>query len=299
MQYQTLLNVFIVFLESAKSEDKPTVEGVKKSLRENGFKDEHAEPIPRGTAFGRVVQSMAGKDDDGNVIKASSLKAKEEGIVRWQLNLLSAEENEKIRATWTAGWFMRDDETIQAIDGSPDINAAVSRAEMEYEPGDITSIFRSVLKDEGDGSYPMRDAVWCVPTRGSNLLERLGKVVGNAGRTLMVCPIFDTGDGKEKFAVLKAISTGIDQEIEAHKNAIESYVASTKPGIIENRKDAIKNTRNLIGNLTEHIGESKVKEFNTVLDGLDSMCNTAISVAESARKAGLAGAGRGRQIKID
>jgi hypothetical protein len=288
-KFQAIEDVFLVFLETKKGVH-PNVQTVKKALSDNGFKTEHARDIAIGTALGRVVKTKEGKDNYGNNIKAISITR--DGKSCWQLDRKRPDPNRKgkITSEWVASWFIeRDafgDDHVRSVDGSDDIKDAVAHAQITYDPGDITEIFKRTLRVEGNGAHMMRAGVWCVPTRDSALLSRLEKVMESCDRDLIVTVLPDTGASKK--AVAKAILKSLEEEVAEHQTAVDGYDgAKTKQGVVDNLTDRVQQTRRLTMRVAGHLAAGKADEILASLKKIDDKCSLVSQAIKSNKQAGV------------
>lgn len=265
--------------------DPPTVEEAMAALSANGFSTKYAEPVPKSTAFARVVQAMAGRDKvTGSVFDATFDSKK---MIRQIDKLVPDPDNpRKIGREFVAAWQMDKDNgnAIIPVAGSKDISQAVVATTMQYISSDVTSVIQKILKSEGLGAYPLRSAggIYCVPTTGTaDMLERLSKFCNQIGVRLVVLNFHDPDKGKSE--VSESIAAGLMTEVAEHKKSIESYDSeSTKLGIIDNRRKSIATTREMATKLASLL-DGKEVEIIAQLDDLSAKATEIYEKIESAK----------------
>lgn len=265
----TLSGVKLVMFRAPDEWAPPTVSELRAALESQGFASDRARDIPVKAAFGRAVKSLA---IDG---LKSSVGGKNKLI--GQLDRLD-EDGERLRREFVAGWTC-DPET-GAISGSSQ-ELPMAECLQRAEKTDCTNTFRVVLKKDGAGSYSLTPGVYVVPSGADDFLTRLQRVVELVRLRCLIYPIPDTADQRAEISA--AVYQDLARECEEHSGAIAAYAEDTRLGTVNNRQEAIRATRSLVGRLQPYLTSAHRGLLAIQLDNLDTSAQLAADTVRDHR----------------
>ncbi|MFL5341587.1 MAG: hypothetical protein ACJ8F7_15685, partial [Gemmataceae bacterium] len=225
--------------------------------------------------------ARAGKDDDGVDVKATLWS---NGTLRGQLDRLETDpDTHRARRVWVGGWSLENERTGRCEGGPVDLTPAVEAARFQYTWADVSQIVQEILRTCGMGAYSLRRSggVYVCPTNGREMLDRLGRLAESIGLNLLRYDIPDNRAQRDEIA--GAIADTLLGDCDAHSAALDGYTPEqTKPGIVENRREAITETRRLADRLATHLGD-RALPIRERLDALLIRCQEVAQAVQNYR----------------
>ena len=278
---ELLHDIELVIWSPRADAEPPRVEVMQDALAGQDFRAALAEEVPVTTAFRRAVLARAGKDDDGVDVKATLWA---NGTLRGQLDRIETDpDTHRARRVWVGGWSLENERTGRCAGEPFDLTPSVEAARFQYTWSDVSQIVQEILKTEGMGAYSLRRSggVYVCPTHGREMLDRLGRMAESIGLNLLRYEIPDTRAQRDEIA--GAISDSLLADCDDHLRALESYSPEqTKPGVVENRREAITETRRLAERLAAHLGDRAVS-IQERLDALLMRCQEVAQAVQNYR----------------
>lgn len=271
----------------------PTTQTVKEHMSANGMNPDRAAPIPDSTAFRRAADGLRDKstlvrcydrknDDGKGKLPACQIDREtqtEDGLDRARIGTY-------IMATDSTGAGIVMGHHGADMETKTKLREAFDIARVTYTWGDCSKAIQEVLTKDGLGAYSPRKSggVYFAPVnpQATDLLDRLDRFASALGIRFLRYTVPDTQS--QRAEVADALALGISGEIETHAQAIATYSTETRPGIIENRLEAITATETLTGRLAALLG-TKAEELNQRTQALRTLAQTALEVAQQARPA--------------
>lgn len=297
-----LYDIELVIWSPRSNEEPPTVQDVADALAAQNFKAALAEEVPVKTAFRRTVSAIEGKDAEGVRLKASFV---ENGRLRGQIDrVLQDHTTGRIRREFVGGWVLKVNDNGESTgdcdrssDTPEDISAKVIEAKKQYTWADVSGIVQEILKTEGLGAYSLRRSggVYVCPTRGREMLDRLGRFADRIGLNLLRYDIPDNRAQRDE--IENAIADSVTADCLAHELAMDGYSPEqTKVGVVSNRIEAIKMTQQLAGRVTIHMGEraaplmERIAKLQERAEEIEKKCKEFRPATTGGRRISFAGA---------
>jgi hypothetical protein len=117
-------------------------------------------------------------------------------------------------------------------------------ARNTYTWADVSKVIQSILLKDGLGAYSPRKngGVYFIPVKPEavDLLDRIEGFASSLGVRFLRYQIPDTDAQRHEIA--DAIAHFFEEELAAHETAISTYTQETRPGVVQNRRQALAQT---------------------------------------------------------
>lgn len=281
---ESLRNCQLVMYSPKRDAGPPTVEQMRATLQARNFKAERAQAIPRTTAWRRAVSAMESSKDDiratfsknGKYAQLDKVRTEDGKLVRHLVASFTIDKDGHARAEDVSG------NTLNNFPGH------VEAAEGQYTWADVGAIIQTILSTDGLGAYSPRKSggVYFVPVVSLELLDRLEAALNAIGFNLLRYEVPDTQ--AQAHEVSNAIADNLLAACDEHEAAIAAYTHETKAGHVDNRKDAIADTRRLAEKLTPYLNGRAA----TILDRLAKLreqCDSKKATIQAYRPSPIGG----------
>lgn len=265
--------------------DSPLIATVKDVLSQKNLNSNRAPSIAPSSAFRRAVDSFQDKRQIREArLTSKCFTRKSDNCLCAQFDLVEEENGCLKRQLESIYSFDSNSEEVELVSGK-ELNMADAYrvAVTTYNWGDLSEVIQTILAKDGLGSYSPRSAggIYYVPIRSDNvnLLDRIESFCDSLHIGLLRHPIPDTS--VQRGVIAEAISQSFLDKFQEHANSILSYGEETRPGVIDNRCDAIQVTLEMVTRLSHLLMERQTLLVNRGTELLKS-CEAAKQLVETS-----------------
>jgi hypothetical protein len=247
--------------------DQPTVEAVRESLVANRLEPARAQDIPASTAMRRAADLLKSK-----TIEARTWTCQKTDRTRTQIDEL-VEHDGQLKRVFVGQYELDEHDCPRHVAGAEQalFLPAFEEAAGHYTGADLSRVIKSILDKDGLGAYSPRKggAVYFVPIKpeAADLLERITRFAASVQVNFLTYEVDDTAGQRTEIA--SAIANTYQAEIDTHTKAINDYNLETKPGIVDNRREALKSTGSAMARL-QGLMNGRYEAFRDTLATLEA-----------------------------
>jgi hypothetical protein len=278
--------------EDGERGDKIDLEitAARAALSDNGLKPERAEDIKKSSAFRRAIGRNCGKIPETTIVlKPRIWTRKKDSVLTAKIYKHQEDEYGHDVAEDHAEYELVED-VVRQISGDYDefrkVRDTYNHAADHYVGGDIWRIIKAILEQDGLGAYACKPngGVYFIPLRpgAEDMINKLEGFCDSIGVQFMQHDIPDVTRQRDQIAAQVAVSLTV--ELDAHATAIAGYGEVTKQGVVENRREAIGKTAQLITSLSG-ILNGKAAQLQERIAVLIASCNAKDAEIEAAVEA--------------
>lgn len=264
---------------------------VVQALKDSGLDEKFAREFDSKTAWSRAYRKLEGEDGLIEVVRSD----KDEAVFQFTRKFLieNATTNET-ELEYRKEVFLRLDLSTGKVsstntDLASQAQELLDRAVEDRTVSDITGILKKIFAQQADlPSLRGAGGVYLVLNEHIPLLEKAEQFVAKLGAGWRVnrFPVPE-GTSYGDQAVQTAVEDYLRDMINNHKKNIEGFTLSTRSGSIEQKVEALNETRIKIEAYAQYLGDLKDKLLEEVLDGQKLLLKTINDLSEQRKNGAI------------